>query len=94
MHFVIYCLDDPSTPDAREAHYPEHRAHLASAPLKLLVAGPLTDVIGDKKIGSMLLVEAATIKEVNAFAESDPFFKNKVWKEVSIHPFVKSTENR
>ncbi|GAB3628371.1 hypothetical protein PTE30175_01797 [Pandoraea terrae] len=94
MHFVIYCLDNPATPTARDEHYPEHRAHLASAPLKLLVAGPLTEVAGEKRIGSMLLVEAENIAEAKAFAERDPFFVRRVWKDVQIHPFVKSTDNR
>jgi uncharacterized protein len=94
MHFVIYCMDDPETPNASDAHLPEHRVHLASAPVKLLVAGPLTAVEGQKRIGSMLLVEGNNISEVRAFVERDPYFVHRVWKDVQIHPFVKSTDNR
>ncbi|WP_322050639.1 YciI family protein [Paraburkholderia bannensis] len=94
MHYVIYCMDDPSTPNARDQHYAEHRAHLAAATVKLLVCGPLTAVSSEKRVGSMLLVEADDISDVKAFAERDPFYVNRVWNDVQIHPFVKSTDNR
>lgn len=94
MHFVIYCQDDPATPGAREANYPAHRAHLAAATVKLLVAGPFTEVNSDRKIGSMLVVEADSIEDVRAFAQRDPFFVNSVWNNVQIHPYVKSTDSR
>ena len=94
MHFVIYCQDDPETPGARDTHYPEHRLHLAAATVKLLVAGPFTEVNSENKIGSMLVVEGNNIEEVKAFVERDPFFVNRVWKDVQIHPYVKLTDNR
>lgn len=94
MNFVIYCTDDPATPNAREEHYPAHRAHLAAATVKLMVAGPFTEVAGERKIGSMLVVEANSIEDVRAFAQRDPFYVHRVWNSVQIHPYVKSTDNR
>ena len=94
MYFVVYCHDDSATPNAREAHYPAHRVHLEAATLRLVLAGPFTDVSGDKKIGSLLVVEANSIEEVKAFTEKDPFHINRVWKDVQIHPYIKSTDNR
>ena len=94
MNFVIYCMDDPATPNARAQHAAEHRVHLASATVKLLVAGRMTEVEGDRIIGSMLYVEADDISEVRAFAQRDPYFINRVWKDVQIHPYVKSIDNR
>ncbi|RQR35445.1 YciI family protein [Burkholderia sp. Bp9143] len=90
MHFVIYCLDDPATPHARERHYAAHRAYLASAPVPIVVAGPLMDVVGERRIGSMLLVDARDLAEAQAFAVNDPFHVNKVWKDVAVHPFIKA----
>ncbi|MFP3606849.1 YciI family protein [Paraburkholderia sp. SIMBA_053] len=94
MLTVIYCVDDPATPDAREAHYAEHRSHLKEAPLKILVAGPYTEEGSDRKIGSMLLVESETLDEARKYAHNDPFFVNKVWKEVRIHAFIKNIDRR
>jgi uncharacterized protein YciI len=90
MHFVIYCLDDPATPQARDQHYAAHRAYLSSAPIPIIAAGPLTDTRGERRIGSMLLVEARDLEEARAFGHSDPFYINKVWKDVNVHPFIKA----
>lgn len=89
-YYAIYCIDNPATPDARNQHYPKHREYLASAPLKIMTAGPLTDESGEKRIGSLLLVEAQSLKEARDFAEGDPFHVNQVWKQVSIHPYIKA----
>lgn len=94
MYFVIYCTDDPATPNARAEHAPEHRVHLASATVKLLVAGRMTEVEGDRIVGSMLYVEANDISQVWAFAKRDPYFVHRVWKDIQIHPYVKSIDNR
>ncbi|CAB3810780.1 YciI family protein [Paraburkholderia fynbosensis] len=94
MQFLIYCVDDPATPNARDQHYPEHRSHLTASPLKVLVAGPYTEEATDRRIGSMLVVEAPGIAQARAFAESDPFFVNRVWREIHINPFVKNIDNR
>ncbi|WP_088710573.1 YciI family protein [Noviherbaspirillum denitrificans] len=89
-YYAIYCVDNPATPNARNEHYPKHREYLASAPLKIVTAGPLTDEAGENRIGSLLLIEAQSIKEARYFAEQDPFYINRVWKEVSIHPYIKA----
>lgn len=94
MLAIIYCIDDPATPDARETHYPEHRTHLKEAPLRILVGGPYTEDGSDRKIGSMLLVECETLDEARRFAHKDPFFAHKVWEEVRIHPFLKNIDRR
>ncbi|MBN3780555.1 YciI family protein [Burkholderia sp. Ac-20345] len=90
MHFVIYCLDDPAKPYARDQHYAAHRAYLSSASIPIVVAGPLTDVAGERRIGSMLLVDARDLDEARAFAAGDPFHVNQVWKDVAVHPFIKA----
>lgn len=88
MKFLVYCVDDPSTPNAREENYPQHRSHLGAAQVKILVAGPYTEKESDRKIGSMLLIEAATYAEVSGFVHRDPFYVAKVWSEVRIHPYI------
>jgi len=92
MHFVIYCLDDPARPHARDQHYAAHRAYLSSAPVLIVVAGPFLDVDGERRIGSMLVVDASDLEEAQAFAAGDPFHVNKVWKDVAVHPFIKAIQ--
>lgn len=94
MLYVIYCKDNPSTPTKREEFYDAHRAYLKSASIKILMAGPYTSADGDKKIGSMLVVEAETLKQVEEFQQSDPFALNGVWNEVSVNPYLKAIDQR
>ncbi|MDP4003969.1 YciI family protein [Methylobacterium sp. NEAU K] len=93
MHFVIHCLDT-ADPSIRQTHYPAHRAYLAAAPLKILIAGPLLDEAGEAPIGSLLVIEAETMEAARAFASGDPFAVNGAWDSIRIYPFTKSVENR
>ena len=89
MLYLIYCRDNPSTPTRRDEFYDAHRASI-----KILIAGPYTSVDSDKKIGSMLVVEAETLEQVEEFQQSDPFALNGVWNEVSVNPYLKSIDQR
>lgn len=94
MLYVIYCKDNPSTPTRRDEFYDAHRAYLKSASIKILIAGPYTSVGSDKKIGSMLVVEAETLDQALQFQCNDPFALNDVWSEVSVNPYLKSIDQR
>ena len=94
MHFVVYALDNRDTPDARDTHYPAHKAYMAAPTLAILMAGPLLDAQGAKPIGSMIVVEAKSLEEATAFACEDPFCRNGVWGEMTVRPYFKATDNR
>ena len=94
MLYVIYCKDDPSTPTRRDEFYDAHRAYLKSAPIKILVAGPYTSLESDKKIGSMLVVEAESLQQAIDFQKNDPFALNGVWNSVDVNPYLKSIDQR
>lgn len=92
MLFAIHCLDHPDAAARRVAHYDAHKAHLASAGGRLMIAGPLLAEDGDRRIGSFLLIEAASLDEARDFNEADPFRRNGVWSAVRIHPFLLLTQ--
>ena len=94
MYYAIYCLDNPDTPNARDTFYPEHRAFLDNPPLPVCIAGPLLEDGTERRIGSLVVIEAATASEAENFAQSDPFYKNKVWKTVEVRPFLKLIDRR
>jgi uncharacterized protein YciI len=50
---------------------------------KVVLAGPLTD-----KTGSLIVVEADSFEEVQAFAKEDPYMIYGVFQEVTVHPFL------
>jgi uncharacterized protein len=97
MHFITHCLDRDGAVETRLAHYDEHRAYLAStAPVRLVVAGPLVADDGETMIGSLFLTEADTKADVEAFNRGDPFYEHGVWDRdtIEIHEFLKRVDDR
>ena len=93
MHFVIHTVD-VDDPSIRQTHYPEHRAYLASAPLDIVIAGPLLGEDGETPVGSLLVVEADNADAVWQFASGDPFAVHKAWRSIKVFPFRMSVDNR
>lgn len=93
-HFVIHCLDAPDAGARRLQHYGAHKAYLESAPLRILVSGPLLADDLTTMIGSFFLVEAADRAAVEAFNAADPFNLNRIWQQIAIHPFLKRVDTR
>jgi hypothetical protein len=85
MKFVILGKDGPEGAQKRPLFRPAHLQRLeAWAQLgKVILAGPLTDTTG-----SLIVVEAASLEEVQAVANEDPYTIHGVFQEVTIHPFL------
>ncbi|MFO1349615.1 MAG: YciI family protein [Gammaproteobacteria bacterium] len=91
MLYAIHCLDHADKLQARLDHYPEHRAYLNSVPLKIVLAGPIAADDGETPIGSVMIIDAATRAEAEAFNRNDPFYQLGVWNRaaINIHVFLK-----
>lgn len=94
MFYVVYCQDNPETPNKRDQYYDAHRAYLKEATANIVMAGPFLDTDGQTRIGSMLLVNAESMDEVLEFQRNDPFAINAVWKNVFINPYVMAIDRR
>lgn len=96
MHFITHCLDRPGALETRLAHYDEHRAYLAAAPVHIVVGGPLLADDGETMIGSLFLTEADDRAAVEEFNRNDPFFQHGVWdrETIEIHAFLKRVDDR
>ena len=94
MHYIIHCLDKPGALPLRLANHAAHRAYLAAAAVKLVVAGPLVADDNETMIGSCFLVEAESKQAAIDFNAGDPFAAAGVWETVQVHAFLKRTDNR
>ena len=94
MHYVIHCLDHDGAVEKRLANYDDHKAYLGSAPIKIVISGPLMADDEETMIGSCFVIEADTLAEVEAFNNNDPFKKVDLWKTISVRPFSKRVDNR
>jgi uncharacterized protein len=88
--FCIHGLDREGHLCVREANYAAHRAYLETAAaqgITLHASGPLASEDGARMIGSLFLVEAASLATVTTFNAADPFAKAGLWASVSINRF-------
>ncbi len=85
MKFVILGFDGPDGQAKRKIHRPAHLANLE--PLvrqgRVVLAGPLTD-----QTGSLIVIEADSLAEAQAFADTDPYTVHGVFARVEVHPFM------
>lgn len=81
--FVIEGLDGPDRAEAREMHRAAHVAYLRSAGERFVIGGPFLDQNG-VSIGSMVVLEAVSQADAEAFAAADPFVLNSVYETVTV----------
>ncbi len=67
----------------REAHL----AYVAKAENKVKVAGPMFADDNETMEGSLLVIEAETSAEVDAWSQGDPYRQAGLFDRVEIHPF-------
>lgn len=85
MKFVILGFDGPEGEARRKVHRQAHLARLEwlDAKGRVILAGPLTD-----KAGSLIVIEADSLAQAEAFAREDPYTVHGVFQRVEVHPFL------
>lgn len=85
VKFVILGTDGPEGAAKRPLYRQAHLQRLEqwAQQGKVILAGPLTD-----KTGSLIVVEAESLEEVQTFAQGDPYTIHGVFQEVTVHPFM------
>lgn len=85
MKFVILGFDGSDGQEKRKIHRPAHLARMESldAQGRVVLAGPLTD-----RSGSLIVIEAESQSEAEAFAREDPYTVGGVFQRVEVHPFL------
>jgi uncharacterized protein len=80
VNFISYVSDAEKI----EAVRPLHRAYAKelSDQGKIVMAGPFRD-----GAGALMVYEADTLRDAEALATNDPFFKEGVWSRYEIHPW-------
>lgn len=85
MKFVILGKDGPDGAQKRPQYRAAHLQQLDTWARqgKIILAGPLID-----HTGSLIVVEAESLEEVQAFAREDPYAIHGIFQEITIHPFL------
>ena len=84
MKFVILGKDGPEGQQKRPIHRADHltRLEVLANEGRLILAGPLAD-----QTGSLIVIEADSMAEAQAFAQEDPYTIHGIFQHVSVHPF-------
>jgi uncharacterized protein YciI len=84
--FILTCTDRPGALPRRVAQRPVHLAYLNQHAAMVKVGGPLLNTEGEPT-GSLLIVEAESLAEVEAFAAGDPYNAVDLFEQVEITPW-------
>lgn len=84
MKFVIIGWDGPEGQAKRPIHRPPHLERLKKLQDqgRLICAGPFAD-----QAGSLIIIEADSLTEAEAFAQEDPYVLEGIFDRVEVHPF-------
>lgn len=91
MFFAIFGTDKPGMQEAREQLRPSHRSYLrapGSHPVKVRLGGPTLDANAVAMNGTLLVVEADALQQVEAFVRDDPYAGAGLFQTLEIRPWT------
>jgi len=87
MLYACICPDKPGSADLRQQTRETHLEHLRAHAGAIVSAGPLLSDDGSTPVGSLLIVEAATLDEARAMMEADPYAKAGLFERIDVYPW-------
>ncbi|MCO4860753.1 YciI family protein [Cupriavidus sp. WGlv3] len=95
--YVIFATDKPGMLAVRERVRPSHRAYLRNAAagqsVSVRLGGPMLDARADTMNGTLLVIEAEHIDDVQRFVSDDPYMHAGIFERVEIRPWDWSLGN-
>ncbi|KAI8901060.1 hypothetical protein BC833DRAFT_617945 [Globomyces pollinis-pini] len=88
LHYIVIAKDYPNGLEKRLAARPAHleRTKQSKATGKVLMGGATFNDQSEMN-GSIMLMDAASADEIEAYLVEDPYVKGSVWKSWEIIPF-------
>jgi uncharacterized protein YciI len=87
--YAVICHDKPQSLELRQKVRPDHLAYVTGQALPVVVAGALREE-DDTMIGSLIVVEAASLAEAEAFSVADPYRIAGLFASVTIRRWTVS----
>ncbi|MFN9927794.1 MAG: YciI family protein [Phenylobacterium sp.] len=81
--YVLFCVDKPGALSVRMGAREAHLAYVRGFGDKLRLGGPMLDDNGDMA-GSLVIMEAESRAEAEAFNAADPYTLAGLWERVDI----------
>lgn len=91
MLFTVIGMDRPDRAHLRVELRDGHLKHLESNASMLRLAGPfLSDEVEQRRIGSLLIVEAENLQAAQDFVSADPYTKAGLFIQTEVRPFIQA----
>jgi len=94
--YAVFATDKPGMRAVRERVRPAHRAYLRAASghrVFVRLGGPMLDGQGEAMNGTLLVIEAEHIEDVEHFLRNDPYTHAGLFERVEIRPWDWSLGN-
>ncbi|BAU74285.1 YciI family protein [Metapseudomonas furukawaii] len=89
-YFAVFATDKPDRLALRDRIRPAHREHLRNPyPHRVVVrlGGPTLDGCDGRMNGTLLVVEAMSLADVQAFLGDDPYVREGLFERIEIRPW-------
>ena len=87
MLYVLFCEDKPDSEELRLANRENHLGWVGTRSEMIRLAGPMLSDDGEHMLGSMFILDAASIDAARAFNAEDPYTQAGLWGNVIVRPF-------
>ncbi|WP_439855935.1 YciI family protein [Pseudomonas yamanorum] len=94
--FAVFATDRPDSLALRQRLRPSHQAHLRATEKHRVIVrlgGPTLDDAGEAMNGTLLVIEASSLPEVEAFIQEDPYVLAGLFATIQIRPWHWSLGN-
>lgn len=94
--FAVFATDYPDSLALRQRLRPSHQAHLRATDAHRVVVrlgGPTLDDAGLAMNGTLLVIEAGSLSEVESFIQDDPYVQAGLFSSIQIRPWHWSLGN-
>ncbi|MEX5684765.1 YciI family protein [Pseudomonas silesiensis] len=94
--FAVFATDHPDSLALRQRLRPSHQAHLRATEVHRVIVrlgGPTLDEAGAAMNGTLLVIEAGSLPEVEAFIQNDPYVQAGLFVSIQIRPWHWSLGN-
>ncbi len=87
MLFIATCVDKPQSVETRLANRPAHLDHLKSLGSKVKIGGAMLADDLQTPVGSMLIFEGESLKEIESILAQDPYKLAGLFESVTVKPY-------
>lgn len=95
-YYAVFATDKPGMDAVRERVRPAHRAYLRAAArhsVFVRLGGPTLDAQGESMNGTLLVIQAEHIEDVERFLNDDPYVHAGLFERIEIRPWDWSLGN-